>query len=65
MHSIEAAVIVPIILFLFCGSLYLGFHLHDGVKEAAEWKDRWNISIMKEVRTIDVMMEGKEVLYDN
>lgn len=65
MHSIEAAVIVPIILFLFCGILRLGFGLHDVVKEEADLSEHWDISVMEEIRTIDCVKEGKDIFYED
>ncbi|MGN0342201.1 MAG: hypothetical protein ACI4DO_05345 [Roseburia sp.] len=65
MHSIEAAVIIPIILFLFCGILRLGFELHDVVKEAADLSEHWEISVMAELRQIDRVQMEEEIFYED
>lgn len=65
MHSIEAAVVVPIILFLFCGILGLGFQLHDEVRRSADLSEHWEISVMEELWQIDGAQEVKETFYED
>lgn len=54
--TIEAAVIVPIILFAFCAMISLSFELHEKVKIAAAERDILEIDTMKEIRNQDVVL---------
>lgn len=54
--TIEAAVIVPLILFVFCAVITLSFELHENVKQEAAEREALTIDTMKEVRQQDIVL---------
>ena len=55
-YTIEASIIVPIILFTFCAMITIGFDLQDCVKEAAADCEKLQIETMKTVRKQDIVL---------
>lgn len=53
--TIEAAIVVPIILFTFCAMITLSFDLHENVKQAAAERDALAIDTMGEIRKQDIV----------
>lgn len=52
--TVEAAIIVPILLMIICGVLWLGFSLHDEVRTTALRPSALeDIEAMKEIRERD------------
>lgn len=54
--TIEAAVIVPIILFTLYVIITLGFDLHENVKLAAMEREALAIDTMEEIRKQDIVL---------
>lgn len=54
--TIEAAVIVPIILFTFCALISLSFELHERVKEASVNRGAAETDTMEEIRKQDMVL---------
>ena len=54
-YTIEAAVIVPMILALFCTLIVVSYELHDRVKLAAEESSKNKIECMEEIYIGDML----------
>lgn len=55
-YTIEAAVVVPMLLTVWCGIILLGFSLHEEVKETAARRSELEIAVMDKIREQDVVM---------
>lgn len=55
--TVEAAIVVPMILFSFCALITWGIQLHEIVKESAENQDALHIETMKRIREQDIILE--------
>ncbi len=54
-YTIEAAVIVPMILAIFCTLIVVSYELHDRVKLAAEESGKNKIECMEEIYIGDML----------
>ena len=54
-YTIEAAVIVPMILAIFCTLIVVSYELHDRVKLAAEESSKNKIECMEEIYIGDML----------
>lgn len=55
--TVEAAIIVPMLLLIICGILWLGYRLHDETKATALRPGKLEeIDVMKEIRERDFMI---------
>lgn len=54
-YTIEAAVIVPVILAIFCTLIVVSYELHDRVKLAAEESSKNKIECMEEIYIGDML----------
>ena len=55
-YTIEASIIVPIILLAFCAMITIGFDLHDCVKKAAADYEKLQIETMEIIRKQDIVL---------
>lgn len=55
-YTIEAAVVVPMLLTVWCGNILLGFSLHEEVKETAARRSELEIAVMDKIWEQDVVM---------
>lgn len=53
-YTIEASIVVPILLTVWCAILWLGFQLHDEVKETAARQEELQIDTMQEIWERDI-----------
>lgn len=53
-YTIEAAIVVPLLLMVWCGILWLGYQLHDEVRKTAARQDELEIETMQKIWEMDI-----------